>query len=106
MTLLSTSLNAVSSSQDGSILVFDKPRLVTMQVNIGTVVGNVSGSSVALEGSLDGTNFVNMGSVSFSSGNISFLISPSNSGLYVLYARASANIVNTATVTALISASD
>lgn len=105
MSLVLTSLNAVTTPGVGNVISFDKPRLVTMHSILS--VGNCV---LTLEGSLDGVNYTTVGSAG---SHLSEFVVPATlnttplTGIYLLFARA--NLVSNAgggTVTAIIAASD
>jgi hypothetical protein len=110
MSLVGTSLTAASSTAVGSILSFDTPRLVSMQVIINS--GSPS-YSINIEGSLDGTNFSTIGR-SVDQGSGPFIVSliltsgsvPIGQGVPVLFARANLISISGGTITAIIAALD
>lgn len=92
MAYVGTSLNAVTSGQIGSIVSFDQPRAVIMQINVsGTPTGNCT-----LEGSSDGINFYSLGSTGVGVGSL--LASTTQ----VMFARANLTSFSGGTLTALI----
>ena len=84
MSLVTTSLNAATTGGPGAVAAFDTPKNI---VGMTAVQSDTSGddATVTLEGSLDGVNFFEIGSVATSGQAVSVVYS---SSFLVAYLRA------------------
>ena len=103
MSVVATSLNAVTGIATGSVIQYDEPkRTFTVQVNPTTFTGG----TVTLKGSLDGQNYFGLGGEAISANGGFFHVEADPSAGYTSTRVDFSNATGTGTLTAIVAAAD